>query len=331
MSNITPFSRSTDTPTIAPFDFMPRELALIRRTVAKDCNDDEFNLFIGYAKALRLDPRRRQIYAFIYSKSDAKKRNMSIIVGIDGFRTIADRTGCYRPDEDEPRYETDPAAKGPNNPAGLIKATVSAFKFSHGEWHKVTASAHWEEYAPLKEEWSETISYEDGKWPDGNTRYRTKPAPGATKTMVLDTSGNWGKMPRLMLAKVAEALALRKAWPDDFSNVYSAEEVDRAAILDLSPSEAVEAANVQNRLEIIGGANGLLMSWDDPNAALESVPLGKMADRCLAFIEQSKDEPALLQLWAQRNQQSLKEFWARAKGDALAVRAALDKAIRGAA
>jgi phage recombination protein Bet len=255
---------------------------------------------------------------------------MSIIVGIDGFRTIADRTGNYRPDEDEPRYEIDPAIKGPSNPAGLIKATVSAFKFSHGSWHKVTASAYWDEYAPLKEEWSDTVRYEDGNWPDGKTRYRTKPAPGATKTMVLDASGNWPKMSRHMLAKVAEALTLRKAWPDDFSNVYVQEEVDRATILDLSPSEVVEAANVQNRLEIIGGANGLLFSWDDPNAALESVPLGQVADRCLAFIEQSKEEPALLQLWAQRNQRSLKEFWARAKGDALAVRAALDKAIQGA-
>jgi hypothetical protein len=133
-----------------------------------------------------------------------------------------------------------------------------------------------------------------------------------------------------MLAKVAEALALRKAWPDDFSNVYSAEEVDRATILDLSPSEAVEAANVENRLTLIGGADGIDFSWEDANATPEHVPLGQVADRCLAFIERSKDEPALLQLWAQRNQRSLKEFWARAKGDALAVRAALDRAIQGA-
>lgn len=315
MSNIAPFNRSTGAPALAQFEFMPRELALIRRTVAKDCNDDEFNLFVGYAKALRLDPRRKQIYALVYNKNKPDKRSMSIIVGIDGFRTIADRTGCYRPDEEEPRYEIDAALKGPNNPAGLVKATVSVFKHSHGAWHKATVSAYWDEYAPLKDEWRDNA--ETGK---GEKTGRQK----------LDTSGNWPKMPRLMLAKVAEALALRKAWPDDFSNVYIAEEMDRATVLDLSPSEAVEAANVENRLEIIGGANGLLLSWDDPNAALESVPLGQVADRCLAFIEQSKDEPALLQLWAQRNQRSLKEFWARAKGDALAVRAALDKAIQGA-
>ena len=315
MSNIAPFNRSTGAPALAQFEFMPRELALIRRTVAADANDDEFNIFISYAKALRLDPRRRQIYCFIYNKTKPDKRKMSIIVGIDGFRTIADRTGCYRPDEDEPRYETDEALKCANNPVGLVKATVSAFKFSHGGWHKVTASAYWNEYAPLKDEWRDNAETGRGE---------------KTGRQTLDTSGNWGKMPRLMLAKVAEALALRKAWPDDFSNVYSAEEVDRATILDLSPSEAVEAANVENRLTLIGGADGIDFSWEDANATPEHVPLGQVADRCLAFIERSKDEPALLQLWAQRNQRSLKEFWARAKGDALAVRAALDRAIQGA-
>ncbi|WP_142112080.1 recombinase RecT [Bosea sp. AK1] len=53
----------------------------------------------------------------------------------------------------------------------------------------------------------------------------------------LDTSGQWGKMPRLMLAKVAEALALRKAWPDDFSNVYAAEEVDRSRAAEMTAWE----------------------------------------------------------------------------------------------
>ena len=31
-------------------------------------------------------------------------------------------------------------SKGATNPAGLVKATVRVFKFSHGAWHKVTAA-----------------------------------------------------------------------------------------------------------------------------------------------------------------------------------------------
>lgn len=289
--------------------FTPTQLSLIKRTVAADCNDDEFSLFIWTAAHLRLDPLRRQIYAFVFSKNDAKRRRMSIITAIDGFRAIAERTGNYRPDEDEPTYEIAPDLKGPLNPVGLVKATVRVFKFSHGAWHRVTASAYWEEYAPLKEEWAEG---EDG---------RRRPTGKTT----LDTSGNWGKMPRLMLAKVAEALALRKAWPDDFANVYAAEEVDRArAFEDATPAEVAAMGETEERLARIGAGQTILIAFD-PRAPLEAVPVGKLADRVIDFVKAHEDEPAAVKAFQDRNTHGLREFWARAPGDALEVKKVVER------
>ena len=307
--------------------YAERQIALIRRTVAKDCNNDEFDLFVHTAHHLGLDPLRKQVYAFVYSKDDPKRRKMTIVTGIDGFRTIADRTSNYRPDEDEPTYEIDPELKGPSNPIGLVKATVRVYKFSHGDWHKVTASAHWDEYAPMKEECPEGFDWvETGEtWNDSGKPKKKKVARGEV-IQVLDTSGNWGKMPRLMLAKVAEALALRKAWPDSFANVYAQEEVDRTRILDdMTPSEAAEAGNTAARLEKVGLANTLMLSFD-PKHDLEAVPIGKAADRIFAFIDENRDEPSAIALWQSRNRTALREFWSRARTDALEVKKALEKA-----
>lgn len=295
-------------PVAATYD--ARTLSLIKRTVAADCNDDEFNLFIHTARHLGLDPLRRQIYAFVFSKDNPAKRRMSIITAIDGFRAIAERTGDYRPDEEEPTFEVDPALKGPNNPAGLVKATVRVFKFSHGAWHKVTASAHWDEYAPIREEWA--YDQEAGK---------RKP----TGRMELDTSGNWGKMPRLMLAKVAEALALRKAWPDAFANVYAHEEIDRSRVVDLLPAEAAAEGAAEERLERIGGGNTILIDWMD-NQPLCAVPVGQLADKVMAFIRANREEPSTIGVWAERNRIALREFWARAPGDALEIKKEIEKA-----
>lgn len=308
-------------------DFTNAQLALIRKTVAADTNQDEFELFVHTARHLRLDPLRRQIYAFVYNKNDAKKRRMSIITGIDGFRTIAERTGNYRPDEDEPAFEIDAAAKGQANPAGIIKATVRVFKYSHGAWHKVTASAYWDEYAPLKEGWSDTVQEQSGTWPDGSPKMVTKPAPGATRTLTLDTSGQWGKMPRVMLAKVAEALALRKAWPDDFSNVYAAEEVDRSRAQDMTAWEAAEAGATEKRLQQIGQGQTILFQFD-PTGPLEPVPLGKIADRVAEFVQNNRDEVSAIGLFESRNRHALRDFWARQPGDALEVKKLIESALK---
>jgi phage recombination protein Bet len=285
-----------------------KSLALIRRTVAKDTNDDEFGLFISMARALRLDPLRRQIHAlFVFAKDDPHKRRMAVIVAIDGFRTIAERTGTYRPDEEEPSCEVDPALQGPLNPAGLVKATVRVHKFAHGGWHKVTASAYWDEYVPLKDQWVDD--------PMIGLRCRS----GAK---VLDPLSPWARMPRLMLAKVAEALALRKAWPDDFSSVFAAEELDRSQ--NLSPAEQAQLGAIELRQARLGGP-ALLIDWGD-GEPLASIPLGQFADRAMAFIEAKADAPAEVIAWADRNRHSLREFWAHNATDALTIKKRLEYA-----
>ena len=288
--------------TIGGSDLNNSALALIRRTVAAETTDDEFNLFISYCTALKLDPRRRQIYALVYNKDKPDKRKMSIIIAIDGFRSIAARSGCYRPDEDEPRYEIDVEQKCPTNPLGLVKAVVRVWQFSHGEWHPVSAVAYWDEYAPIEEEWA---------WDDASGKRK----PTGKK----HPSGKWATMPRLMLAKVAEALALRKAWPDDFSGVYSEEEIDRSKVMELLPAEAAAEGAKQERLERIGGGNRILIDWLD-SKPLDAVPVGGLADRVCAFIDAHKDEPSQILMFQERNRIGLKEFWAAQPGDALELR-----------
>lgn len=315
---------------LRPIDFSNQQLALIRKTVAADTNQDEFDLFCHTARHLRLDPLRRQIYAFVYSKGDAEKRKMSIIVAIDGFRAIADRTGAYRPDEDEPTIEIDETARNPDtNPIGIVKATVRVWKHSHGAWHKVTASAYWDEYAPIKKGADEYEWVDTGEtWPDSGKPKKKKVPVGEVRAK-LDTSGQWGKMPRLMLAKVAEALALRKAWPDDFSNVYAAEEVDRSRAAEMSAWEAAEAGATEKRLEQIGQGQTILFQFE-PTGSLEPVPIGKIADRVAEFIERNREEVSAIGLFESRNRHSLRDFWARSPSDALEVKKLLEGAMRAA-
>ncbi|GGH14526.1 phage recombination protein Bet [Alsobacter metallidurans] len=340
-------------PQAAAILYDKKQLDLIWRTVAKDCTADEFSVFVETCRALQLNPLRRQVYAFVYNKGDPDKRQLTIVTAISGFRAVAARTGNYRPGDttwtiNQARTERDQEiAKArriedlaerakrlalidqlypidPANPEGIEKATVSVWQFSHCEWHEHKADAFWSEFAPVKEE-AEDYDYVDtGEvWPDTGKPKKKKVARGTVERR-LDPKTQWPKMPRLMIAKCAEALALRQAWPDDFANVYEESEVDKAKMLDLTASELADLGATESRMEKAGVGLGLLMTFDDLGTLVD-VPYGKVFDRCDEHMAKLKDEPSALALWWDRNRVPLREFWARDKSAALALKETFER------
>lgn len=309
MNNVVPMN--TVTPLRAR-EYTPAQLDLVRRTVAADCNHDEFNLFVEVCKRVGLDPFRRQIYAVVYNKDDAKKRKLSIITGIDGFRAVAARGGKYRPDENEPEIIYRDDLKDPDsNPLGIEKAVVTCWKYGpDGQWHPLKGVAYWDEFAPIQEGGSWVDSGET--WEDSG-RPKKVFKPNGTRKL----TGQWPRMGRVMIVKCAEAQAIRKGWPEDLSGVYAPEEMARADIDDMSASEVIEQHRTDIRLAALNAGKSIPIQWK-AGEAIEYVPDGQMHDRACAFIRDAL-EPQL-NAFMEINRHALQEYWARNKADALDVK-----------
>jgi phage recombination protein Bet len=281
------------------------QLALIKRTVAKDTNPDEFDLFMAVARMKALDPFSKQISAIVFNKDKPDKRNMSIITTIDGMRAMAARSGRYRPDEDEPQITYDEAAKDrTTNPLGIVKALVRIFiADGSGGWKPVAGVAYWDEFAPVKDEWA---------WSEDANGARKR---GPTGKQTLD--GNWPKMGRIMICKCAEAQALRKAFPEDLSGLYEGSEMDRAQAVEIVASEVIGAHEQETRLARIGAANAITIQLS-PTSPLEGIEIGKMADRIIDAA--SGWDLNQFRWFESANTHPLREFWARSPTDALAVK-----------
>ncbi|MCZ7501991.1 phage recombination protein Bet [Agrobacterium sp. ST15.13.015] len=290
------------------FQMTPRQIALVKSTVAKDCNDDEFSLFMEVASAKGLDPFLGQIIPMVFNKGSAEKRKMTIIVSRDGQRVIAQRCGDYRPASKPPIYDIDKDLISPLNPQGVVAVTTYLWKQDprSGEWYEVAGQAFWDEMAPVTDEW--VYDQDAGK---------RKP----TGKRVLDNSGNWCRMPRLMIAKCAEMQALRAGWPEQFTGLYDEAEMDRAKVIDITASEIVQHEKEESRMRAIGGKDSITLTWGD-NYALENVPVGQLADRALQFINDESAET--VRKWADANREPLRLFWAKHPGDALAIKKAIE-------
>jgi phage recombination protein Bet len=286
------------------------------------------------AARLRLDPLKKQVVPIVFNKRELDANTgrwgnfpyLTLITTIDGYRAIADRTGNYRPDNKTPRYMHDESAKNPDtNPLSIVSCEVSVFKFAHGEWHEHPAIAYWDEYVPLKKVGRNGKPSNEGLQDEGDA---------GDEREVIDWGTQWGRRPRGQIAKCAEALALRRAWPEDLSGTYIEEEMDRAKIVDgeyvdVTASEAAENAAVERRLDAARAKDTILFDWGDASP-LSPVPLGQVADRCLAFIRHNDGEPSVLGDFQVRNRHSLREFWAKSPNDANAVKKAFEDAIEKA-
>lgn len=290
---------------IAVSGFTATQLRTIKNTVASDTNDLEFDLFMEACRSYGLDPFRKQIFAVVYSKENAAKRKMSIIVSRDGHRILAQRCRDYRPASEPPQFEYDDSLKGPTNPKGIATCTVRLWKQDNrGEWYPVAGQADWDEFAPVKEEWVYDQETNKRK-PSGN--------------MTLDASGQWAKMPKVMLAKCAESQALRAGWPDQFGGVYSEEEMHRLET-EATATEALKQHDTEVRLKRLGGP-GLMMVFDD-SAVLEKVALGEVFDRVMAFLKDA--DPEECYKFSARNKMALTEFWGHDKAAALEIKKSME-------
>lgn len=78
------------------------DIQTLRETIAQDCNDSQFRLFLATCNRTGLDPIARQIHPVIRQTSKqvngqwTKVPVLTIQVGIDGFRVIAQRSRKYR-------------------------------------------------------------------------------------------------------------------------------------------------------------------------------------------------------------------------------------------
>jgi phage recombination protein Bet len=193
----------------------PEQVELLKRTVAVGASDDELAMFLHVCKTTQLDPFVRQIYAVKRRAKNERtqqwEERTTYQVGIDGLRLVAERTGKYR-GQTEPEF-FDQAGNGravwlDTRPPAAVRVGV----FREGFREPIYATALWVEFVQKTREGSVTKM--------------------------------WAEKGTLMLAKCAEALALRKAFPQELSALYAPEELMREEVpeVEAEPVRAVVKA-----------------------------------------------------------------------------------------
>lgn len=239
-------------------EWTAQQLAVLRSVgVDKDVLPAELTAFLHESQRTGLDPFSKQIYLIGRWDGREQRKVFRSQTGIDGYRVVAHRAA--RRDHVKLAY-ADTLWCGPG-----------------GAWRDV-----WLASTPPAA--AKVVVYKDGDAFPGIATLNEYAA--------MDRNNNptpmWRKMPATMLAKCAEALALRKAFPHDLSGIYTAEEMEQADARSAPHEVTVEQAAQQMRRN--QGQQGADDPWmtpepgeGTPDASTET-PTDQMLQRIAILI-----------------------------------------------
>jgi len=213
----------------------PEQAAVLRQTgIDDDVAPAELSAFLHLCQRTQLDPFSRQIYLIGRWDKKQKRKVYTPQTGIDGYRVIAHRVASESRQSFgyEDTLWCDQSGRWrdawlADTPPAAAKVTV----LRNGE--RFSAVARFSEYVQT--------------FPDGNP------------------SGLWGRMPSGQIAKCAEALALRKAFPHDLAGIYTAEEMAQADTPDMAE---IERLTPQGARQVQHSNRAEPGPWEQPPAEL---------------------------------------------------------------
>jgi phage recombination protein Bet len=207
------------------------QVAALRQLGLGNSSPADLAVFFHQAKQTGLDPFSRQIYMI------ERAGRPTIQASIDGLRITAQRSGEYA-GQTAPMWCGD---DGVWKDVWLSKTAPTAARvgvYRQGFVEPLYAVALLGSYMP---------TMKDGK-----------------------PMGLWAKMPDVMLSKVAEALALRKAFPNDLSGIYSSEEMEQAdvkhtavVVEQVSPLDHAELMGIARQIQDATNKTQLRQIWKD--------------------------------------------------------------------
>ena len=139
--------RNTTVSAVEKDFFNQEQVQVIKKNLCPGIDDYEIKIFAHACKKTGLDPFMKQIYAVKMWNSAAKREIMTILIGIDGYRSIAERTGRYAPNGRRTEFEYEKN--------DVLKSATEFVKMMtpDGTWHEVVGTASLKEYTKKNDFW----------------------------------------------------------------------------------------------------------------------------------------------------------------------------------